>query len=203
MKGGCRAGDNGGMKSPRSLCLAVLASAAIMALAAPPASAHTSLIDVQPGQGGTVGEGTSVSLTFSDDLLDLGAEMTVTDASGDAIALDVRRPDPASVEATLPALAAGPVTVSWRVVAGDGHPLEGTLNYVAETPETSAPEPATASASAGPLPAPTTASMPPVLSTPPPVADDGSGGVAWGVWVAIAIAILAATAVATATKRRR
>ena len=60
------------MRSPISLSLTVLASAAMVTLAAAPASAHTSLIDVQPGEGDTVREGTTVSLRFSDALLDLG-----------------------------------------------------------------------------------------------------------------------------------
>ncbi|WP_291382472.1 copper resistance CopC family protein [Demequina sp.] len=192
------------MKSSQAISLTVAASAAMMLLVAAPASAHTSLIDVQPVEGDTVGKGTSVTLTFSDDLLGLGTEMTVTDAIGDSVPLQVRRPGPASVEATLPALAAGPVTVSWRVVAGDGHPIEGTLNYVAEASETSPPDASMASASASPDQVSATASMSPAPATPPPADDAGSDrGVNWAVWIAVAVAILATTAVATLTKRRR
>jgi len=181
--------------------MTVLASAAVLILAAAPASAHTSLIDVQPGEGDTVREGTTVSLTFSDALLDLGTEISVTDSSGDPIPLDVQRPEPASVAGTLPALAAGPVTVSWRVVAGDGHPIEGTLTYVAEDAEPSASEPATSSEVAS-TPTPI-APSPSAAASPEQDQSSGNSGINWGVWIAVAVAIFAATGAGVATKKRR
>jgi len=198
------------MKSRISASLTVLVGTAVLVFAASPASAHTSLIDVQPGEGDTVREGTTVSLTFSDALLDLGTEISVTDSTGDPISLEVQRPDPASVAATLPALAAGAVTVSWRVVAGDGHPIVGTLAYVAEAP--SVPEPAAPSASASaaetpamvstsPTPAPSSSPSP---SPQPDAENDASGsGINWGVWIAVGVAIFAATGAGVATKKRR
>ncbi|MCB2412735.1 copper resistance protein CopC, partial [Demequina sp. TTPB684] len=117
------------MKSRVLAALTAVASAAVVMVAAVPAAAHTSLIDVQPAEGETVAEGTTVALTFSEALLELGTEMIVTDATGESFSLVVERPQPEVVAAELPALAAGPVTVSWRVVAGDGHPIEGSLAY--------------------------------------------------------------------------
>jgi hypothetical protein len=191
------------MRSPISLSVTVFATAALVILAAAPASAHTSLIDVQPGEGDTVTEGTTVSLTFSDALLDLGAEFSVVDSGGDPVSLDVDRPDPASVAATLPALAAGPVTVSWRVVAKDGHPIEGTLAYVAEGVGPPASAPAAPSGHASAVPAQVTASPSPSPSPQPDTGDDSSSdGINWGVWIAIGVAIFAATGAGVATKRR-
>ncbi len=190
------------MRSPISLALTVLAGVALVTLAAAPASAHTSLIDVQPGEGDTVREGTTVSLTFSDALLDLGTEISVIDSSGNPIALDVRRPEPASVAATLPALAAGPVTVSWRVVAGDGHPIEGTLSYVAEGPEPSASDPASPSASAPAEAALVTASLSPSPS-PQPSGELVNGKLSPAGWLGIGVVLLVATGLGVLAKRRR
>ncbi len=184
------------------LSLTLLAGAAAVILAAAPASAHTSLIDVQPGEGDTVREGATVSLTFSDDLLDLGTEMIVTDSSGEPVSLDVQRPEPATVAAALPALATGPVTVSWRVVAGDGHPIEGTLTYVAEGPEPSVSDPTSPSASASAQVPPVTASMSPSPS-PQPSGEIGNGGLSTAGWFGIGVVILAAAGVGVLAKNRR
>ncbi len=190
------------MKSPISLFLTVLAAAAAVVLAAVPASAHTSLIDVQPGEGGTVQEGTTVSLTFSDALLDLGTEISVTDSSGDPVSLDVQRPDPATVAATLPALAAGPVKVSWRVVAGDGHPIEGTLSYVAEGSDPSASDLTSPSASALAELVPVTASMSPSPS-PQPSGEVVNGELSPLGWIGIGLVMLVAAGLGVLAKKRR
>ena len=182
----------------------MLASAAALILAASPASAHTSLIDVQPGEGGTVREGTTVSLTFSDVLLDLGTEISVTDSSGASVSLDVQRPKPESVAATLPVLPTGPVTVSWRVVAGDGHPIEGTLNYVAEGVGPSSSEPSASSAPASADPAPVTASMSPSPSASPQITGEiTTVGLSTAGWLGIGAVILAAAGVGVLAKKRR
>jgi copper resistance protein C len=198
------------MRSPVFAPLTVLAAAVSVLFFAGPASAHTSLIDVQPTDGGTVSEGSTVTLTFSDDLLELGTEISITDASGASQSLDVTRPKPSSVQATLPAMAAGPVTVAWRVVAGDGHPIEGALSYTAEGPEVP-PESATPSASPATTQsaeASVTRPTPPsaTASPAPEQADEnggGNSGVNWGVWVAIGVAIFAGTGAGVATKKRR
>lgn len=205
------------MKSALGVALTVLASAAAVMLAATPAAAHTSLIDVQPADGGTVRDGSVVSLTFSEALLELGTEITVTDSRGNSIALEVQRPEPATVAATLPALAAGPVTVSWRVVAGDGHPIEGALSYVAEAAVPSATDSASPAptASEGRTRAPAAASEPPTAATAiPPAATPPASAPAneanaesnpamnWALWIAIGAAILLATVVGVVTKKR-
>ncbi|WP_291379001.1 copper resistance CopC family protein [Demequina sp.] len=191
------------MRTRIAVALTALVSAGVATMVAAPASAHTSLIDVQPTEGDTVQEGTVVSLTFSDDLLDLGTEMIVTDADGDAVALEVERPDPATVAATLPVMEGGPVTVSWRVVAADGHPIEGTLSYVAEAVAASETAPSLAPATASP----SASDAATASATSPAAPDQGepseSGGLNWTVWIAVAAAIFAAAAVATAAKRRR
>jgi hypothetical protein len=195
------------VKSLASAALTVLATAAVLMVAASPASAHTSLIDVQPGEGETVSEGTTVSLTFSEALLELGTEMIATDASGESFPLVVERPDPAMVAAQLPALAQGSVTVSWRVVAGDGHPIEGTLGYVADAAADAddggeVPSPGATASSSEPTPSPT-ATEPSASAVPEQGETSEGSGLNWGLWIAIAAAIFAATAVATVAKRRR
>lgn len=198
----------------RRLAISTLLGAGLVVFAASSASAHTSLIDVQPADGATVSEGTAVTLTFSDNLLELGTEITVTDASGESVPLDVTRPDPASVQVTLPALVDGPVAVAWRVVAGDGHPIEGTLGYTAvgsASPPSASPAgsdaPTASAASSVQRPTPETTSA--TASASPGAADQGvtgdtsNQGLSLAGWLAIGAVILAAALVGVFAKKRR
>jgi copper resistance protein C len=183
-----------------------------------PASAHTSLVGIDPAEGSTVAAGDSVTLSFSEALLTIGAEATVTDSAGVATKLDVTFPKPTSAQVTLPSVAGGKLTLAWRVVAGDGHPVEGTLAYVADVPPTSAapsagtqtsPSASSASgspASAGATPLPT-ASATPILATPSAAPSTGQSGSSGfnnvALWAALFAAILASSIAIVAAKRRR
>lgn len=172
------------------------------------ASAHTDLIGVDPGEGSTVAEGSTVTLTFSEAVLTIGAEATVTDAAGTVTALTVTFPTEASWQVALPALAEGAVTLAWRVVADDGHPIEGSLAFVA-----AAPVAPTSSSAPTPTPAPTQSSTPspsatPLVIAPAPSADaqpsgSSGGGLPVALWVAIGAALLATSAAIIAAKRKR
>ncbi|NYI41022.1 copper resistance CopC family protein [Demequina lutea] len=181
-----------------------------------PASAHTSLVGIDPAEGSTVAAGDAITLSFSEALLTIGAEVTVTDSAGVATKLEVTFPTTTSAQVVLPAVAGGNLTAAWRVVAGDGHPVEGTLAYVADAPVktsppssvSSSPNP-TASAGGGTSPA---ASAPPgsetlssaTPSAAPPASTGGSSGAnVAALMLVFGGALLAAIIAIIAAKRRR
>ena len=173
---------------------------------AAPATAHTDLIGVDPADGSTVGGGIVVTLTFSEAVLTIGAEATITDGLGTASSLEPTFPTPSSVQVTLPELAPGAATLAWRVVAGDGHPIEGTLAYVSDA-ETIAPPSASPSADA-PSPSVTASATPAApspspLIAPAPAEDDSSSFPGPALWIAVFAAVLASSAALLAAKRRR
>jgi methionine-rich copper-binding protein CopC len=189
----------------------VLVAGVILAMgAAVPASAHTSLVGIDPAEGSTVAAGAAITLSFSETLLTIGAEVTVTDASGAATKLDVTFPTTTSARVVLPSMSAGNLGLAWRVVAGDGHPVEGTLAYVADAPAKTSP-PSSVSATPGPTKSagavPPAASAPPSSATPsaaPSANPSGSSGFNnVALWIAIFAAILASSIAIIAAKRRR
>lgn len=115
-----------------ALCGALLLAAL---LAVPgPAQAHDTLISTDPADGATLETSPeALTLTFSGDLLDVSPLVRISDESGAELAVIVPVIDGPVATATLPEpLPAGTHTVQWRVVSGDGHPLEGTLTLTVE-----------------------------------------------------------------------
>ncbi|MFZ5872154.1 MAG: copper resistance CopC family protein [Actinomycetota bacterium] len=167
---------------------ALLAALAILlAVAAPPAAAHTSLRSTSPSEGDRLtAPPAEVTLVFTDQVLEIGTAVAVTGPAGP---VDAGPPvvDGASVTAGLPAgLPGGDYEVAWRVTAADGHPISGTFAFsvaaAATTSETAA--------------APAT--------TPPNVAAaPADGGVPASRWWLLAVAVLLGAAVAFAVRRRR
>ena len=185
-----------------SLVIAV----AIALLVPSPARAHSELIDVQPAVDTVVAEGTEITLTFSTALIEIGSEAVVTDALNAVHVVPVVLPTRETASFTMPSLAEGAVQVAWRVVAADGHPISGSLTYVAEEPPSPRPSPSTS-------PEPVTATPPAATATPvatpqasvpeerPEEAPEGQG-VPVVVWIAGAAALMAAFAVTLAARRR-
>ena len=194
------------MRTIRRIALSVLASLTAAFLIALPAQAHTQLVGVDPAEGATVEAGDVVTLTFSSALLDLGAEASVTDSTGTVTAAAVDLSQAGTLIVTIPEVAAGDATLSWRIVAEDGHPIEGTLAYVAAAPP--APEPSepseepTASASAAPVVTDIAATATP-SPAPSGESGDANSGVSVAVWVAIAVALAAALFGTMTAARRR
>ena len=175
--------------SPRALLRTALALvAAALVIGAPTAAlAHDRLISSDPADGGTVSTSPStITLTYSDDILDVSPVMRVTAEDG-TVAFDgapkVKGPD-ATATLTKP-LPAGKATVQWRVVSHDGHPIEGTTHFTvtsapSATPShapgatspsagagTAASESASASAASSPASAPAASSTAAPASTEP------------------------------------
>ena len=184
-----------------------------LTLVASPAFAHDELIGSSPAAGSEVDAlPAEITLTFSGVLID-GAgttQIVVTDASG----ADITGGDPVldgtKVTQPLAASAApGLVTVVWRVVSSDGHPVSDQFTFTVADGSGASPE---ASASASSPAATSSAAVAPTGTAPSPTesapADDaGDGGMSPAVWIGAGVAIFAALiAVFTATsaaKRRR
>lgn len=120
-------------KSRRSLSLiiAVLAAFAI-ALVASPAWAHDELVGSDPAAGSQIDElPAEITLTFSAVLMnETGAtEVVVTDATGADLTAGDPTLDGTRVIQPVSGDVAGVVTVIWRVVSSDGHPISDTFSF--------------------------------------------------------------------------
>ncbi|GAA3589906.1 hypothetical protein GCM10022198_12220 [Klugiella xanthotipulae] len=105
-------------------------------LAPSAASAHDQLISADPADGSELeAMPDSVTLTFSDTLLDIGTVVRVVDATDTAVTRGDLTLSGASVTQPLNTDAPdGTYTVVWRVVSGDGHPITGTFTFVVGEP---------------------------------------------------------------------
>ncbi|UOE42777.1 copper resistance CopC family protein [Agromyces larvae] len=112
---------------------AAVCAAALLAVApAAPAAAHNSITSTSPADGETVttqpGE---VSLTTSDELLDLGSGNVIDVVGPDGLHYATACATVTGSDASVPlALGkAGEYTVEWRVVSADGHPIAGEFAF--------------------------------------------------------------------------
>ncbi|MCT2022068.1 copper resistance CopC family protein [Kocuria marina] len=123
--------------SQRSTTSLAALFAALMALAlvvatAGPASAHDELVRTNPQADAKLEKApTTLELTFSGNIQDIGSEVRVTDSHG----TDMTRGTLAAQNTAVsqPLREGGDedetYTVTWRVVSQDGHPIEGTFTY--------------------------------------------------------------------------
>ncbi|MFP5334366.1 MAG: copper resistance protein CopC [Actinomycetes bacterium] len=167
----------------RSTVLLLLAALALVPLA--PAAAHTSLRTAAPADGDRLPAAPArLTLTFTDEVLALGAEVAVSGPTGP---VDVAAPEVSGTDvvAALPAdLPRGDYRAAWRVTARDGHPISGELAFtVAGTTRT-----ASAVRTTDPAPA----------AEPPP---DAAPVSRWW-WVVGAAALVGAATAAWASRRR-
>lgn len=98
---------------------------------AAPAVAHDSLVSSSPADGAVLpAPPPIVELTFSGEVTDLGSALVIEDESGAAV-----QNAPPTIEGTVirsplpPDLGPGTYLVRWRVVAEDGHPIEGSFGF--------------------------------------------------------------------------
>lgn len=135
---------------------------ALLATAAP-ASAHDKLVSSDPASDQTLAEApATVSLTYSADVLDMGAAVVVTDGDGTDWVSDAPAVDGATVTAALDAdMPDGGYEIRWRVVSSDGHPITGIVPFAVGDGE----EPGAGSGSAG-QPADDAAAAEPEASEP-------------------------------------
>ena len=111
--------------------LAALALAGVLIGTAGPVQAHDQLISSTPGSGEHfTNSPAEVTLTYSEDVLTIGALVLVTDMDGiDHVSGPVELTDStvtAPLEAALPG---GSYDLKWRVVSADGHPIAGVVPF--------------------------------------------------------------------------
>ena len=109
-----------------------LVALALVLVTAGPARAHDELVSTNPEAGSSIAKApTTLELTFSGNIQDIGSEVRVTDSHG----TDITRGTLAvqKTKVSQPLREGGDTdetyTVTWRVVSQDGHPIEGTFTY--------------------------------------------------------------------------
>lgn len=123
----------------RTRLLAALGLALGLAVAAPasPALAHDELLASDPAADSTVTAlPDELTLTFSGVLIDEDGvnAISVTDAAGTELAEGAPALDGTTATQALSGDSQGPITVRWRVVSSDGHPVSGEFSFTAGDP---------------------------------------------------------------------
>lgn len=113
----------------RALAAGLLAVLAL-ALTAPPAAAHATLIATDPTEGEVLAETPDVvTFTFDENVTLTDGSIQAFDAAGEPVDSEASSEDKV-VTADLPDdLADGTYVVAWRVVSADGHPISGSLTF--------------------------------------------------------------------------
>jgi methionine-rich copper-binding protein CopC len=186
----------------RAVTVLALAGAALVIAQA--ASAHADLVSSDPADGATVAALDSVRLEFSEELLEIGNSITITDGAGATHELEVTLAEPSVLEAVATDIAPGEVTIAWRNASVDGHTEEGELVVTLEAPAASP----SASPSPSPTPSPTATAQAPVATPSATPSDDATAvgaGVSPWLWGALGLAVIggSAAAVIAATRRPR
>jgi methionine-rich copper-binding protein CopC len=198
------------MHVPRSFPLRVLAAAvlvgAVSLLAAPPASAHNSLVSSEPAASSTVTAlPTEVVLHFEEAPLAGGSAIVVRGPSGTSVTAGKAVISGSDVTVELETLTeTGTYTVAWRSVADDGHPGTGTFTFT--VPESLLPN-ATPIDTATATPSPSTSVPATSAASASSVAagSDGSSSSGGGAlpWVLGGVAVLVVVGSVVALVRRR
>ncbi|WJL95369.1 copper resistance protein CopC [Microbacterium sp. ET2] len=164
------------------------------------ASAHDELLGSDPTPGSTLDQApAAITLTFSGLISqEPGATVIeVTDAAGTALVDGSPTTTDNVVSQPLTAAQPGAVTVLWKVVSSDGHPISGELSFtVAEGAAPSPTADATAApapdASASPSPSASTAETSSASPSPADAGDPASATAAVVPWIIVGIVAVAA-----------
>ena len=189
--------------SPRRSLVRLLTAAAAAALlsaggfiVASPASAHDELVSSDPAADASLEAlPAQLTLTFSAEIADDegASEVQVTDAAGTVLTSGSPAVTDNVLTQPLQGAASGAVTVLWKVVSSDGHPISGEFAFTVTAPV--APTP-TGSASATPTPTPdeTVAATPTPTPTPTPTTDETASTSDALPWIIAAIVVLGVAA---------
>ncbi|WP_173923421.1 copper resistance CopC family protein [Agromyces sp. Marseille-P2726] len=112
--------------------LALVASVGLATMVASPASAHNTVVATSPTEKSVVSEQPgSVSLTTSDELIDIGGStvMRVVGPDGRHFETACATVDGVTAEVSAELGQAGRYTVEWQVVSADGHPISGEFAF--------------------------------------------------------------------------
>ncbi|WP_433330394.1 copper resistance CopC family protein [Spirillospora sp. CA-294931] len=153
-------------------------SAALLALTAPPAAAHTALEKSDPAAKSSVKSPSAITLTFNQPVR--LPKLALSDPA--KAKAPTGTPEVDGREVTVPVsgtLANGVHTVAWRVVSADGHPVSGTFKFTVEGSPEATPT-GSATAQAAPAPATTEASA----------EEKDSGGSSGWLWIGLAVLVV-------------
>ncbi|WP_116112541.1 copper resistance CopC family protein [Amycolatopsis ruanii] len=178
--------------------LSVLAGALITALlvAAPAALAHTTLQSSDPAEGAALSAAPSqVSLKFGGSFTLPAEPIRITGPEGAQWTVGPATVTDRTLTAPVqPSGPAGAYVLTWSIVAADGDPITGRINFSLTAPA-STPSPSAA---------PSSAPVPPATQAPQAAEPSGGGFPVWA-WVVIAVVVAAAIAgtVAVIVRGRR
>jgi hypothetical protein len=133
----------------------VLAAGLALLLAAAPAAAHTRLESSDPADGASIAAGPdTVTLRFNEDIRAEFATVTVVGPDGAQYQQGPVSASGGRVDtAVAPLGPAGAYRIGYRVISGDGHPVQGTLSFTLTAPgPAAAPLPPAAAAPPAPDP---------------------------------------------------
>ncbi|MET0296061.1 MAG: copper resistance protein CopC [Microbacterium sp.] len=168
-----------------ALAAALLLAAVALVATASPAAAHDQLLGSTPAADSTVeGLPAELVLTFSAVIAaDEGAsEVQVTDAAGTQLA-GTPVADGTTLTVPLEGDGSGAITVLWKVVSSDGHPISGQFAFTATAaPEPTPTETSSPTPTATPSPSETTEPTPTAEPSAPPADEDSTFGDVWP-WV--------------------
>ncbi|RYV51680.1 copper resistance CopC family protein [Pengzhenrongella frigida] len=135
---------------------ALIASVVLTAL---PAAAHDQLIETVPADASVVATAPAeLTLRFSEDVMDISSQVILRGPAGEVVLDTEGVVAGALVSAPLPpGLGEGTYTVAWRVVSGDGHPIQGAFGFSIAPGEPPPAEAESPVASPSPLATPTAA----------------------------------------------
>ncbi len=127
-----------------ALAITLLITLLITVLGAGNASAHDSLIGVDPADGATIATGpATITLTFSDLVQNLQPLVTVVGPDGGHWeGSPVAASDNTVTAPVNPLGPAGVYTVAFRVISADGHPVEGSTTFTLSAAGTGTANPA-------------------------------------------------------------
>ena len=129
------------------LALLLAALLAVAVGSAAPAQAHAGLLSSSPADGSLVQRTAEIVLRFGESPAQVGTSLTVTDPAGQRLPTGEPRVVGSTVTASFGTEQAGTYDVAWRVVAQDGHPVDGRFSFsVAGEGATASPAPAAAAA---------------------------------------------------------
>lgn len=171
------------------------------------AQAHDELIASDPKDGATLEEAPdAITLTFSGPISDLGVQVVLEDASGEALTEGEPRVEGTEVQQDLADLDAGAYTALWRVTSSDGHPISGDLSFTVTGDDDEPAGETTAEPTAdGTSPAATADSITEDAGTDDSTSDavqDGGGGLPVWAWVVVGAAVLGLLALLARTWSR-
>ncbi|PWD50802.1 copper resistance protein CopC [Serinibacter arcticus] len=182
--------------------LALVALTWLTLASAPPAAAHDTLVASTPAADENLDSAPAeLVLTFSGDVLDVGAEVLLTGPDGEH--RSVPSVTDGVVTTALPDLPVGHYDARWRVVSEDGHPISGIVPFSIGDAGPR-PEPTTAP-STSPTPTDVDAAAPTDAGTPATTSPAVAPGPLRPLGVAAigALAALAVLATVRAVRRRR